>query len=246
MLPLHRAQVAESLASVALVAVLASCGDAGSPAVAPGAGTPTADASVAPDAASAADASGRGDAGAPQCAAYHVELRYLLADTPPLPFPLNSVRGTTHFLSVYPRAVSADERVYFFADYDMAGRTIAEQFDLFAYPLDRRGCSLSAVDELRRDELVREPVFDLTSGSSVPIVQAPYGGAGQLPTDSGINVWDITDVALRDTDCAGTVRPSVHYEGTGAVSLVWRYAGFGAQVRAFRIYVGRRVCDRAP
>ncbi|MEZ4448970.1 MAG: hypothetical protein R3B09_05760 [Nannocystaceae bacterium] len=169
-----------------------------------------------------------------------------MAQTTQLPWPLTSLSPTTHFLVTEPVPLAADDRLYFYADYDLAGATFGQQFPVFAYQLDPDVCTLSPALDLVEVPLVEEPLLDTSVDPSVEIEQSPLGGYGQQVDDVGVNVWEIGDVVPVDDRCGGaTVAESVAYPGGEVYVLFWQYEGFGAQVRDFRIYRGRRVpaCD---
>lgn len=163
----------------------------------------------------------------------------LVATTTVLPWPLTSVSGATQYLLTEDGRLDPDDRLYFYADYDMAGATIAEQFTVFLFQLNADYCALSGRHDLDPDAMLTGEVVDATGEAPVTIPLSPLGGQGVMYDDLGVNVWDITDVALIDTRCAGPPSESLDYSTAVPYVLFWQYEGYGATVRAFRIYVGR-------
>ncbi|MCB9793366.1 MAG: hypothetical protein H6741_11655 [Alphaproteobacteria bacterium] len=170
-----------------------------------------------------------------------VELTHALAWTQGLPWPLSGASPSTHFLGIDPAPLEPGERLYFYADYDMAGHSFNEQFEFFLWGLDRATCTLSATMDLVDQPLVARDLYDMSGEAPVGIPQAPLGGQGSGREDLGVNVWDVTDLDPLDTDCAESVAASTDYSSGGAPTLVWRYHGYGATVREFRLYKGREV-----
>lgn len=130
--------------------------------------------------------------------------------------------------------------MYLYADYYMKGLSIAQQFDSLRMTMDRNGCSVDLATDLELADLVTIPIVDISAGNEVGVQTAPYGGAGALPSDHGINVWDITDLFLADSDCAATAVESLDFQSPGPVDphVAWQFAGRGAVVRALRLYIG--------
>jgi len=203
------------------------------------------DADTDTDADADADADADGDTDTDDtddCVVTSVELTHLLAQTAPdtLPFPLTGVSDSTHFLLTDPTAFGPDDRLYFYADYNLQGYSFSEQFTFFAYQLDSLGCAIEAGSDLDSEPLVGVPVMD---PGGLEITQAARGGAGDWNTDLGINIWDLTSVDPIDSDCGPNVPDSVDYTPMGSpFILLWQYEGWGAVVRDFRIYVGHEVC----
>ncbi len=166
------------------------------------------------------------------------ELTMLLVDSPPLPWPLTGVSPTQHFLFATDYTLAPDDHVYLLADYWLANATIEQQFPIMLYQLNPNFCSLSLGADLDESEMLTVPVYDL---DGAPIPMSPYGGYGVYLDDVGINMWDITDIDPVDSDCASTVRDSIDYPPGVLYNLIWQYEGFGAQVRAFQLYVGRPI-----
>ncbi len=65
---------------------------------------------------------------------------------------------------------------------------------------------------------------------------APLGGVGLLPTDKlvGVNVWDITDVAVGATGNT----PRDYLGGAAEGEINFMYGGYDSCIRQSRIYVG--------
>lgn len=170
-----------------------------------------------------------------------VELTHLRAETAELPFPLSSASPRTHFLLTDERPLEDGERLYFWADHQLAGATIAQQFTVILWTLNSDNCSLDLRRDLDPEALVPGPLVDRTGADPVVVQPAAYGGGNPGdPRAHGVNVWDVTDVAPADRDCAPSVWESVDYTARGRpFTLVWQYGGFGAQVYAFRLYHGR-------
>ncbi len=180
------------------------------------------------------------------CVVSEVQLTHLLAQTAPgtLPFPLTSLSPSTHFLLTEPVPLAADERLYFYADYNLAGYAFGDQFVFFAYALNSDYCALEAGSDLDSEPLLSVPVWDMTGAAPVEIAQSIRGGEGDWNTDIAVNIWDITEIDPIDVDCAATVRDSVDYTPQGQpIILLWQYGGWGVVVRDFRIYVGNEICQ---
>jgi hypothetical protein len=169
----------------------------------------------------------------------------VLAETGELPWPLSGASPSTHYLSVDRTPPADGERLYFYADYYMYGYSLSEQFEFFLFPLNGEYCTLAGTVDLEGEPLVSAPLYDVTAGAPERVEQAAPGGAGELNTDvgAGVNVWDITDIDLIDSDCGATPLESLDYSAHYAYALFWHYYGYGAQVRAFRIYAGVEVCE---
>ncbi len=161
---------------------------------------------------------------------------------PGLPFPLTSASSATHYLVTrdLPELQDTKYHVYLWSDYNLSNAPWAQQFPIFAYPMGGL-CSLDAGHDLNYSMLVSGSVVNQTGIFNSPVVLAPPGGAGNLPTlGLGINIYDITSVDPTDTDCSPSIR-DIHY-GTGAYAIVWQYGGFGAVVRAFGMFLGLPNC----
>ncbi len=174
-----------------------------------------------------------------------ITLTHKVIDTPTLPCPLSSVSPATYFMS--PTGVTQsvindpDNRIYFLADYNLAGAAWHSQFTFFLYALNGNQCTLNASVDLNSFPLVNAEITDQTVSPARTITQAPVGGAGSCGVnDHGYNLYDITDLNPVDSDCAATIRQSIDYHtGSGIYQLFWSYGGFGAVVRKFSIYVGQ-------
>lgn len=174
-----------------------------------------------------------------------ITLTHKIIDTPTLPCPLSSVSPSTYFMS--PTGVTQtvindpNNRIYFLADYNLAGASWHSQFNFFLYALNGNQCTLNASIDLNSFPIVSAEITDQTVSPARTIVQAPVGGAGSCGlNDHGYNLFDVTNLDPVDSDCATTVRQSIDYHtGSGIYQLFWSYGGFAAVVRKFSIYVGQ-------
>ncbi len=159
-----------------------------------------------------------------------------------LPFPLSSASGSSFFLihrDLPQLLADPNYHIYFWADYNLVGASLAQQFNIFAYPLGGQ-CSLDGTSNLNYSMLVSGTVINQSGIFNSPVVLAPPGGGGSSNTlGSGVNIYDITYLDLTDPDCPD-IR-SIHY-GSGAYALFWQYGGFGAIVRAFGLFLGLPNC----
>lgn len=186
------------------------------------------------------DPSGGVDTDSP-CTDLVWELDHQIWTTGPLPYPLSSVSPSTHFLTeLDPIEIGGDDRVILYVDYNLAGFPIENQFEFFLIGLDAGGCSFNLVVDLVGIEALPGPLVDTSSTPALTIPTAPPGGMGTLPTDLGVNAWDITDLVPFDGDCGGAVADILDYSNPEVpYVIVWEYGGFGALVRALRLYRGR-------
>lgn len=160
---------------------------------------------------------------------------------PGLPFPLSSVSSRSHFLNYrdIPQLGDPNYHIYFWADYNLFGAPLWQQFAIFAYPMGGQ-CSLDGTVDLNYSMLVSGTVINQSGVFNSPVILAPPGGGGSSNViGSGVNIFDITFLDPIDSDCPG-IR-SIHY-GTGAYALFWHYVGFGAIVRVFGMFVGLPNC----
>jgi hypothetical protein len=188
----------------------------------------------APDAATPDAGSADGGGGA------KVTFTKLLATVSNLPFPLSSVSPSTHYFAPTTAKPGPNQRLYLYADYNMAGGPIGQQFTFLVFTLNRQGCGLDMAHDVKPDGLVTAPIVDMTSGVPVAVETVPFGGAGKLPGEHGVNVWDITDLPLINQKCAPTAGASLDLSTPGPSQLFvyWQYGGFGAVVRTFSLYAG--------
>lgn len=176
-----------------------------------------------------------------------VSLTHLIVETQPLPWPLSNSSSSTHFFIPYNVApdviANPNNRIFFWVDYYLAGRTWTEQFDFFNIDLDSSGCKLSAPAYLDGFPQVSGEVVDATGPTTIPVTLAPLGGASNnSPLGLGINVLDVTDLQISVPACGNTLRESLDFSSGG--QIVWRYSGFGMVVRRFAFYVGTiGACD---
>lgn len=167
-----------------------------------------------------------------------------IADTQTLPWPLTSNSQSNHFLQLgnVPQAtiLNPENRIYFWADYNLAGQAWGSQFLFFLYQLDNQGCALNASIDIGTMPQVEGEVVDATVTPNETLELAPLGGAGSGPTlGLGINIFDVTDINPADPDCASSVRQSIDYSAGGIFNLVWNYAGINTTVRRFGLFVGQ-------
>ncbi len=158
-----------------------------------------------------------------------------------LPFPLSGASPSTHYLQqINTEEFAPDDRLILYLDYYLGDFPIQQQFEFFLISLNDSGCTLNAVIDLADSVPLQGPLLDKSRGQPADIHTAPLGGDGELPSDRGINAWDITEITPFDPDCADTVASVTDYTGTEVpYAIFWHYEGFGALIRAVRLYRGQ-------
>lgn len=173
-----------------------------------------------------------------------VQLDHLGLYTLVLPFPLGGASGATWFLGANDYAMSPGDRVYFLADYNLQNRPWEQHWVYFNYVLDPDPqCTINIVAELDETQHLIDTRVWWPDGAEIDL--APLWGAGPTQgADEGINVFDITDITLGDSDCTGPTPGDVLDLGASTESrfIFWDYGGVGdAVVRHFDVYVGHPI-----
>ncbi|MDJ0840075.1 MAG: hypothetical protein QNK37_26420 [Acidobacteriota bacterium] len=146
------------------------------------------------------------------------------------------------------------KRLYWYADWNLQGYYTPDNFGavflFFFWTLNANSCFFQLGSDLipnAPDLLVQGQVIDNTVSPSREIETHPLGGAGNFGTlGTGINVFDITDVTLANTNCdlpgnsTPTVAEAIDFLSQGAnwETTYWYSGGVSIILRNFRVYIG--------